>query len=57
MIADFGLIRRVSDDTGKAPASKHSILFHPPKAFGDGAFFDYFSDVYQSGFEWIPHLK
>lgn len=49
LIADFGSIRRVSDDTGKAPASKHSILFRPPEAFGDGAFFDYSSDVYQSG--------
>ena len=49
IIADFGSIRRVSDDTGKAPASKHSILFRPPEAFGDDAFFDYSSDVYQAG--------
>lgn len=49
VIADFGSIRRVSDETGKGPASKHSILFRPPEAFGDGAFFDYSSDIYQAG--------
>ncbi len=49
VIADFGSVRRVDDATGQAPASKHSILYRPPEAFGETAFFDYTSDVYQSG--------
>jgi serine/threonine protein kinase len=49
VIADFGSVRRVDDATGKAPASKHSILYRPPEGFGDDAFFDYSSDVYQAG--------
>lgn len=47
-IADFGSVRRLGDD-GKAPASRHSILYRPAEAFGDGAFFDSSSDVYQAG--------
>ena len=38
VIADFGSVRRIDDATGKAPASKHSILYRPPEAFGDNAF-------------------
>ncbi|WP_436899529.1 protein kinase domain-containing protein [Acinetobacter gyllenbergii] len=49
VIADFGSVRRIDDATGKAPASKHSILYRPPEAFGDNAFFDFSSDVYQAG--------
>ena len=50
LIADFGSVRKISEATGKAPASKHSILYRPPEAFGDSAFFDASSDVYQAGF-------
>jgi serine/threonine protein kinase len=49
VIADFGSVRKISGATGKAPASKHSILYRPPEAFGDNAFFDFSSDVYQAG--------
>lgn len=49
LIADFGSIRKIDSTTGKAPASKHSILYRPPEAFGINAFFDYSSDVYQAG--------
>lgn len=49
LIADFGSIRKIDKATGKAPASKHSILYRPPEAFGASAFFDYSSDVYQAG--------
>lgn len=49
VIADFGSVRRINNATGKAPASKHSILYRPPEAFGDKAFFDFSSDVYQAG--------
>ena len=49
VIADFGSVRRVSDATGHAPASKHSILYRPSEAFGNDAFFDFSSDVYQAG--------
>lgn len=49
VIADFGSVRRIDDTTGKAPASKHSILYRPPEAFGNGAFFNFSSDVYQAG--------
>jgi len=47
-IADFGSVRSLGDD-GKAAASRHSILYRPPEAFGDEAFFDSSSDVYQAG--------
>jgi eukaryotic-like serine/threonine-protein kinase len=49
VIADFGSVRRINNATGKAPASKHSILYRPPEAFGEKAFFDFSSDVYQAG--------
>lgn len=49
VIADFGSVRKIDEATGKAPASKHSILYRPPEAFGDSAFFDFSSDVYQAG--------
>lgn len=49
VIADFGSVRRIDCAIGKAPASKHSILFRPPEAFGNDAFFDFSSDVYQAG--------
>jgi serine/threonine protein kinase len=49
LIADFGSVRQVSAVTGKASASKHSILFRPPEAFGDDPYFDYSSDTYQAG--------
>jgi len=49
IIADFGSVRQVSEETGVAPASKHSILYRPPEAFGENTYFDYSSDVYQVG--------
>jgi serine/threonine protein kinase len=49
IIADFGSVRRINESTGKAPASRHSILYRPPEAFGNNAFFDYSSDIYQAG--------
>lgn len=49
VIADFGSARKCDAATGIASASKHSILFRPPEAFGDEAFFDRSSDVYQAG--------
>lgn len=49
LIADFGSVRRVSEATGKASASKHSILFRPPETFGPEPYFDYSSDTYQAG--------
>jgi len=49
LIGDFGSVRQVTPDTGVAPASRHSILYRPPEAFGDAAYFDYSSDVYQAG--------
>ena len=49
LIADFGSVRKIDIATGKAPASKHSILYRPPESFGRGAYFDYSSDVYQAG--------
>lgn len=48
-IADFGSVRKIGEHTTKAPASKHSILYRPPEAFGDNGFFDFSSDVYQAG--------
>jgi serine/threonine protein kinase len=48
-IADFGSVRQVSAASSKASASKHSILFRPPEAFGDNAYFNYSSDTYQAG--------
>jgi len=49
VIADFGSVRKADTDTGQAPASKHSILYRPPEAFGDDAHFAFTSDVYQAG--------
>src|SRR3989304_1399517 len=49
LIADFGSVRKIPVTTGKAPASKHSILYRPPEAFGTNAFFDFSSDIYQAG--------
>ncbi|MFZ2269744.1 MAG: protein kinase [Azonexus sp.] len=49
VIADFGSVRRIDQKTLKAPASKHSILYRPLEAFGEAAFFDFSSDIYQVG--------
>ncbi|WP_459570506.1 protein kinase domain-containing protein [Cupriavidus sp. 8B] len=49
LIADFGSVRRIDEKTGSAPASKHSILFRPPEAFGAESFFNFSSDIYQAG--------
>ncbi|PLC42738.1 hypothetical protein C0Q88_12425 [Ralstonia pickettii] len=49
LIADFGSVRRIDKDTGNAPASKHSVLYRPPEAFGDAAYFGFSSDIYQAG--------
>ncbi len=50
VIADFGSVRRIDESTLKAPASKHSILYRPPEAFGSAAYFNFSSDIYQAGF-------
>lgn len=49
LIADFGSVRRVVKKTGKAPASRHSILYRPPESFGANPYFNYSSDTYQAG--------
>ncbi|KAA1012627.1 protein kinase [Paraburkholderia panacisoli] len=49
LIADFGSVRRIDEQTRTAPASKHSILYRPPEAFGEEAFFGFASDIYQAG--------
>jgi serine/threonine protein kinase len=49
VIADFGSVRRIEHMTQKAPASKHSILYRPPEAFGESGFFNFSSDIYQAG--------
>lgn len=49
VIADFGSVRRIDHATQRAPASKHSILYRPPEAYGDNAYFNYASDIYQAG--------
>lgn len=49
LIADFGSARKINAKTGTATASKHSILYRPPETFGDHAFYDKTSDVYQAG--------
>jgi serine/threonine protein kinase len=49
LIADFGSVRRIDEKTGVAPASMHSILYRPPEAFGEEAFFNFSSDIYQAG--------
>jgi eukaryotic-like serine/threonine-protein kinase len=49
LIADFGSVRRIDEKTGVAPASRHSILYRPPEAFGEDAFFNFSSDIYQAG--------
>jgi serine/threonine protein kinase len=49
LIADFGSVRKIDASTGKATASKHSVLYRPPESFGSEAYFDYSSDVYQAG--------
>lgn len=49
VIADFGSVRKINEVTNHAPASKHSILYRPPEAFGNNGFFDCSSDVYQAG--------
>lgn len=49
LIADFGSVRQVSEETGKAPASRHSILYRPPESFGGNSYYDFSSDIYQAG--------
>jgi serine/threonine protein kinase len=49
VIADFGSVRQVKEATGKAPASRQSVLYRPIEALGTKAFFDFSSDVYQAG--------
>lgn len=49
LIADFGSVRRIDKKSGAAPASKHSILYRPAEAFGENAFFNLSSDIYQAG--------
>ncbi|PMR76062.1 protein kinase domain-containing protein [Billgrantia endophytica] len=47
-IADFGSVRRLSNDTEDINASKHSILYRPPESFGSGRY-SVRGDVYQIG--------
>jgi serine/threonine protein kinase len=49
VIADFGSVRRIDEATQKAPASKHSVLYRPAEAFGENAYFNFSSDIYQAG--------
>jgi serine/threonine protein kinase len=49
LIADFGSVRRMAAGATEVPASKHSVLFRPPEAFGDNGYFDFSSDCYQAG--------
>lgn len=49
LIADFGSVRRVAEDTGVAPASRHSVLYRPPEAIGSSPYFDFSCDTYQAG--------
>jgi len=49
LIADFGSVRRMAAGASEVPASKHSVLFRPPEAFGGKGYFDFSSDCYQAG--------
>ncbi len=49
LIADFGSVRRMAPGASAVPASKHSVLFRPPEAFGGDGHFDFSSDCYQAG--------
>jgi serine/threonine protein kinase len=49
VIADFGSVLRIDQETQKVHASRHSILYRPLEAFGPGAFFSFSSDIYQAG--------
>jgi serine/threonine protein kinase len=49
LIGDFGSACRFDRLNRKARASKHSVLFRPPEAFGANGFFDHSSDIYQVG--------
>lgn len=49
LIADFGSVRHIANGNDSVPASKHSVLYRPPEAFGDDGYFDFSSDCYQAG--------
>ncbi|SDP72414.1 Protein kinase domain-containing protein [Rhodoferax sp. OV413] len=49
LIADFGSVRRMAAGANVVPASKHSVLYRPPEAFGDQGRFNFSSDCYQAG--------
>jgi len=49
LIADFGSVRHIANGSDSVPASKHSVLYRPPEAFGEDGYFDYSSDCYQAG--------
>lgn len=49
LIADFGSVRHLANGSDSVPASKHSVLYRPPEAFGDNGYFDFSSDCYQAG--------
>jgi len=49
LIADFGSVRHIANGSDSVPASKHSVLYRPPEAFGNDGYFDFSSDCYQAG--------
>lgn len=49
LIADFGSVRHIANGSDSVPASKHSVLYRPPEAFGNNGHFDFSSDCYQAG--------
>lgn len=49
LIADFGSVRHIANGSDSVPASKHSVLYRPPEAFGATGYFDFSSDCYQAG--------
>lgn len=49
LIADFGSVRQIAENAHEVPASKHSVLYRPPEAFGEDGRFNFSSDCYQAG--------
>lgn len=49
LIADFGSVRHLANGNDTVSASKHSVLYRPPEAFGDTGYFNFSSDCYQAG--------
>lgn len=47
-LGDFGSVRRLEAQEHKVAASRHSALYRPPEAWGDGGWFTFSSDLYQA---------